>query len=318
MSDAVIVVLAIVAFIITLFVTGATFLRLACWFCRVEIPWYSHAIWIVFLDAFACGLVAAIGNRILGSIATDNGVASVIWMRLLTAMVSIPLIMVVSAYVYSWAIPTDFGKALLIKATHNTIGIVFGLGIVLLLPPSITQALAQRHAASPADPFAIRSFLNQMSGKWKTAIMTLQTAPPRNQAGVQHEAARSGGTLVSSSPKWRLLEIKDIGIALTKEGMPRKATAGRFVLVAYQGTSKAASSRVMYFPTLVDSQDRQFKPISESPLYLSKGQRFMTVTRLSSDVTETFHSIYEVAADSQGLHFLGQRPPEGFEKKTPL
>ena len=319
MSGMIILVIAVGVIVFIALAISAAFLQISCCICRVETPGFRQAMWIAFMNGLACVVVSLIGVCLIGLIAFGAGVKDVQGLRMQIGIVTILITTLVSAVVYSWMIPTSFRRGILIGVAQYVIGIVLGMLTVPLLPPNVRQAIEQRQAGGPVDTVAIRNYLNRMNAQWETAKSVPLLDSLENMARAQTEAERSKGTVVSLSSTWRLLEIKDMGNTLTKEGMLRTATSGKFVLVAYQGPARAASSsQVVYSPTLVDSQGRQFKPINNSMFYLPEGLRFMTLERLASGAVEIFHSIYEVAVDSQGLFLQGQRPTEGSGKKTPL
>ncbi len=284
-------------------VIGSVFLRLACWFCRIEVPWFGQAAWIIFAEIVACALVCTLSTRLIHMLGAGASAADLRLLRIFMILVPLPLSLVVSAYVYSYMIPTSFEKAVLIKMVQNLIYLLVALLILTQVFPDFTHVLAQKKAGILTDTASARRFLDQMDQKLQTMTGVTREKP---QGNVPRKDPKAD---LSAPPTWRLLETKDLGHALLKTGMQDKATAGKFVLVAYQvKAGRLSASHVTYAPALVDSQNREFKPISNSVLYLPEGQRFMTVTRTSSDVTETFHTIYEAAADSEGFRIREERP----------
>lgn len=151
-----------------------------------------------------------------------------------------------------------------------------------------------------------RNFQSQVIAQ--VAPRLLRPAESRQQA----TDGKTGEAVNLPDSKLYLLEARDLGKTLTKAGMPEKSTSGKFVLVKYQVTWWTASPlEVVCTPKLVDSQGRKFSQMNDSMSYLPEGQQLMTVERWPSGVIKTFHSIYEVAGDSQGLCFQAQaaNPP---------
>ena len=320
MSGLVVLIIAVGVIAFLSLALNAALLQVSCCICRAEIPAFGRAVRISFLSCLVCVVVIVICGCLIGLLASGADLKNAQSVRMQTGISMLLLNTVVTAVVYSWMVPTSFVRGILIAVVQY--GICLGLAVltVPLMPPHIRQVVEKMQAGGPADTVAIRKFLDQTTAKWKTKGAAGSAGLFQSLADAQKEAAGSDGTLVSLTSKWRLLETRDMGSALVKEGMPGKATTGKFILITYQGPARTtSSSQVVCSPTLVDSQGRQFKPLNESMFYLPEGLRFMTVTRLSSGATETFRSIYEVAADSQGLCIQGQRPAEESQKnKTPL
>jgi hypothetical protein len=309
----------VAAIVLIALAINAAFLCLGCGICRVKAPGFGRAMWVIFVDVLTCVVAGASTGCIIGMLVTRSGAGDLAGLNMSIHGTVMLVCLLVTAVVYSWMIPTTLVRGLLIELVRWVMFIVLGLLITPLLPPNIRHSMVQKQIVNPADSLALQKVLDRMNVKWRIDGPAGLADLFHHLTGAKEEVAKSDGEAASLNSKWRLLETKDIGHALIKEGMPTKATPGKFVLVTYQGAARTASSRqVVYSPVLVDSLGRQFKPVNDSMSYLPEGVRFMTVERSSSGVVETFHSIYEVEADSGELHLQEQPPPEGAgNKPTP-
>lgn len=326
MNTTAVLIIAIIGAVAFIWAIHAAFLCLACWICRARpVPGFGRSMRIIVVDFvvhFALVVGAGCFLALLafkgGSRNVQGSHAQIASMTMQFQWIILLVSVLVSTLVYSWMIPTGLGRGLLVELVKLALPVAFVLVTLPLLPSNLHQVMMKRITESSGEKATrCRSALQQIREQLKTGTLFVTNATSQILAAAPQEASTPGGTPVASNSKWRLLEVREIGNVLTRAGMPDKATAGKFVLVACQEATRDISSRrVVYSPVLVDSQGRQFNPMDGSVSYLPEGVRFMTVEPLPSGAIKTFRSIYEVAADSVGLHIPGESPAEGAEKKN--
>ena len=139
---------------------------------------------------------------------------------------------------------------------------------------------------------------------------------PQPQTSSLPVAVTTNNTCVSIVPgyrnaefaelKWEILRAKDMGCRLTSNNplFPNSRTTGKYIYLVVRVTNKTKKEeRLSVAPVLVDDQNREFGEIDTPAYYLVDNIKTNWTVAMPPSIPKVFHSIFEVAADSNDLKY---------------
>lgn len=131
-----------------------------------------------------------------------------------------------------------------------------------------------------------------------TVVVATATPLPvaKSKAGLNDD-------VIVGEVRWRITAVEDLGKTLKGINLfaQDKTTPGRFIRVEFEVENLSAETKTFSGVNLVDSRGRSFVAMKDAFWYISNEKQCMGFEQLNPGVPRLCETIFEVAADSEGL-----------------